>query len=237
MAAALAAVLAAGTVGAAAAARHVPDLTLSTLSPPPAYAVPGTGFTERFVERNLGSRRAPASITGFYLSSTAHIGPSAVHLVGLARVKALPARKKRSGSAKLTLPSSVAAGSYFLIGCADDAHRLKERNEHNNCRAASGRVTVGGGSSSKNTSATGNTGTSSATGPGSAVTACVPSAGPDKPDMSFKDSNCDGIDGEISHAVFVSGLGDDLNPGTMAAPKRTLTAAVQTALAEKRMCM
>ena len=57
---------------------------------------------------------------------------------------------------------------------------------------------------------------------------------PDAPDLAFVDSNCDGIDGDEKKAVFASPLGKDTNPGTKAAPKREIAAAVVTAaIAEK----
>jgi hypothetical protein len=54
---------------------------------------------------------------------------------------------------------------------------------------------------------------------------------PDVPDLMFRDSNCDGIDGDASRAIFVSPMGSDSNPGTMAQPKRTIQNAVTTAAA------
>ena len=48
----------------------------------------------------------------------------------------------------------------------------------------------------------------------------------DVPDLAFVDSNCDGIDGREANAVFASPLGKDTNPGTKAAPKREIDAAV-----------
>ncbi len=57
---------------------------------------------------------------------------------------------------------------------------------------------------------------------------CNSSAG-DAPDLMFQDTNCDGIDGDASVAVFVSPRGDDANPGTRAMPKRTLPAAIMAA--------
>ncbi len=44
----------------------------------------------------------------------------------------------------------------------------------------------------------------------------------DRPDDDFIDSNCDGIDGDIGAAVFVSPLGDDGNPGTISEPVRSI---------------
>lgn len=44
----------------------------------------------------------------------------------------------------------------------------------------------------------------------------------DIPDSSFVDSNCDGIDGDESRAIFVSSSGSDSNPGTKAQPVKTI---------------
>jgi len=52
------------------------------------------------------------------------------------------------------------------------------------------------------------------------------------PDLSFVDSNCDGIDGTETDAVFASPLGDNANPGTKAEPKRGVQAAVLAAAAD-----
>jgi hypothetical protein len=54
---------------------------------------------------------------------------------------------------------------------------------------------------------------------------------PDLPDLGFVDSNCDGIDGTEAKAIFVSPQGKDANPGTKAAPKRQIQAAVVAAAA------
>ena len=64
-----------------------------------------------------------------------------------------------------------------------------------------------------------------------------PAIGPgflDVPDLAFVDSNCDGIDGDEKDAVFVSPQGKDTDPGTKAAPKRQIQAAVAAAAATGR---
>src|SRR4051812_13850396 len=63
-----------------------------------------------------------------------------------------------------------------------------------------------------------------------------PDAGPvcvigDDPDLSFTDSNCDGIDGDATKAVFVSTRGDDSGLGTMASPLKTIGAGLGAAQA------
>ena len=54
---------------------------------------------------------------------------------------------------------------------------------------------------------------------------------PDAPDLSFVDSNCDGIDGDVAHALFVAVGGNDSNPGTRVLPMRTVDFALQAAAA------
>ncbi len=54
--------------------------------------------------------------------------------------------------------------------------------------------------------------------------------GPDVPsDPQALDVNCDGVDGEVGNAVFVAKNGDDANPGTREAPKRTIQAGIDAA--------
>ncbi len=60
---------------------------------------------------------------------------------------------------------------------------------------------------------------------------CTVQAGPDLPDSSFTDSNCDGIDGDRSISIFVSPLGNDANTGRYGSPVRTLTRGITRATA------
>ena len=55
----------------------------------------------------------------------------------------------------------------------------------------------------------------------------------DLPDDQGVDSNCDAIDGEKDNAIFVSKEGDDLlNSGSIGAPKRTIQAGIDAAVAQ-----
>jgi len=58
---------------------------------------------------------------------------------------------------------------------------------------------------------------------------CTPSGDADDPDDEFKDTNCDGIDGDKTKAVFVSPDGSDEAAGTLDKPLKTLTAAIDRA--------
>jgi hypothetical protein len=61
--------------------------------------------------------------------------------------------------------------------------------------------------------------------------ACTVVAGADAPDPTFADTNCDGIDGDLAHAVFVSSrIGNDTTgDGTMAKPYKTLQLGINQA--------
>ncbi len=64
---------------------------------------------------------------------------------------------------------------------------------------------------------------------------CTFTSATDLPDLMFRDANCDGIDGEVNNGIFVAPNGDDMNPGTKAAPVLTLTEAMnKQSLTSKR---
>lgn len=54
----------------------------------------------------------------------------------------------------------------------------------------------------------------------------------DYPDSELRDTNCDGIDGDIERAVFVAPIGNDDNDGTRERPVRNLQRAIEVAQAE-----
>ena len=45
---------------------------------------------------------------------------------------------------------------------------------------------------------------------------CVKTPDEDIPEITFTDNNCDGLDGDKDHAIFVAVGGDDLNVGSPA---------------------
>jgi hypothetical protein len=63
---------------------------------------------------------------------------------------------------------------------------------------------------------------------------CTPTNKADAPDEDFTDSNCDGIDGDASTAVFVSPDGFDDAAGTLGEPVLTLRRAVELASEDGR---
>jgi len=65
-------------------------------------------------------------------------------------------------------------------------------------------------------------------------TSCVAAPGPDEPDDHFADTNCDGIDGDKSRAIFVAPMGSDAAAGSMDKPVKTIGHAMEVAVAAKK---
>jgi hypothetical protein len=57
---------------------------------------------------------------------------------------------------------------------------------------------------------------------------------PDAPDLAFEDTNCDGIDGDLAKAVFVSANGSNLGTGSKESPLLTSTAGITRAEAQNK---
>ncbi|HET6869689.1 MAG TPA: CARDB domain-containing protein [Solirubrobacteraceae bacterium] len=225
--AAVAVVCMAGASTGVASTHHGPDLVIKSLVRAPTALMPGSTFSERFTEANRGDRRADATTTRFYLSRARHLARSAFPLRGTIRIQALKAGRTAKASAWLTVSAATPKGSYTLIACANDHHRLKERNTRNDCRVAKGRIAVTSSGSAGKGGGSGGASGGSGGGAGATGSVCVPTR---HPALSSADPRC--FDGDAAHGIFVSGVGDDTNPGTIMAPKRTLAAAVGLAFAQ-----
>jgi CARDB protein len=84
--------------------------------------------------RNQGRVAAPRSTTGYYLSRDRTRGRGDRRLGRRAVGRLLPGGVSR-GSARLSIPGSIAQGAYQLLACADDRGRVSESGERNNCLA------------------------------------------------------------------------------------------------------
>lgn len=119
-----------------------PDLIVRSLSAPPKTVARTAGFVATTVVWNKGNATAKASATAFYLfrahvSGSRRIMLTPLQAGGILRRGAVV----RTGTV-LTVPSSVAPGSYFVIACADVTRKVRERSEVNNCRVAPRAVKV-----------------------------------------------------------------------------------------------
>ena len=124
-----------------AAAAAKPDLTITKVSAA-AAVVQGRTLAVSDTVRNAGRGRAKAAQVAYLLSKDAKRSKSDRALSGRRKLKPLSRGKAAKGSRTVTVPATLAVGTYRLIACADPAGKVRERNERNNCRAAARPVQV-----------------------------------------------------------------------------------------------
>ena len=115
-----------------------PDLLVTNFTAPAAAAA-GATVTVSDTTANQGSAPVPASLTMFYLSTNVAYDAADI-LLQSRNVGPLPAGGASTGSATLTLPATLATGTYYLIAQADGDGAIAELNEINNGRAVAIRV-------------------------------------------------------------------------------------------------
>jgi hypothetical protein len=122
----------------------LPDLRATSVSNPLTPAPPGQSFTVTDTVQNAGVVPAGATTTRYYLHAATNNVKSAsdVRLTGTRSVPTLSAGASSTGTATVTIPSSVTLGSYFLLACADDSTAVNETDENNNCVVSSAGVFV-----------------------------------------------------------------------------------------------
>jgi hypothetical protein len=110
-----------------------PDLIVSTVSGP-GNGTRGRSVTLTATVTNQGGGGAVASTVTFYLSTDATITSSDIKVADKA-VTALAAGGSQTVSVTYTLPTSLAAGKYYVGAIADSGNVLVESNETNNAKA------------------------------------------------------------------------------------------------------
>jgi uncharacterized delta-60 repeat protein len=120
----------------------VPDLIETSVSNPPAAASPGSEFSVTDTVENQGDADAGPSTTRYYLSVDKIKGSTDNLLTGTRPVPALAPGAASTGTVEVTIPSSAAAGTYYLLACADNTKMVPESNETNNCIASSTAVQI-----------------------------------------------------------------------------------------------
>lgn len=109
-----------------------PDLVLSTLTAPTSM-VAGTSVNATDTTRNSGGGVGASSSTSFYLSLNTTVDSGDI-LLGGRVVPQLAPGGSHMGTTSLTIPSGLAAGTYYLIAVADVADTVEETSESNNTR-------------------------------------------------------------------------------------------------------
>ena len=134
------------------AAGALPDLVMSSVSAG-TQAQAGGNLYMSCVVKNQGLGAAPASGAGIYLSTNNIISTGDIDTGFVCPIPALAAGASYSGcSGNITLPSSVAAGTYYLGVYADRDSAIPESSESNNGLAAPTTTQVSSATSSVNTS-------------------------------------------------------------------------------------
>ena len=108
-----------------------PDLVVSVLTVP-AFGGAGEVLRVNDTAKNQGLVRAGASVTGFYVSTDSRLNPALDILVGSREVPELDPGEENSAETPLTLPATLATGTYFLFARADDTFLVSETLESNN---------------------------------------------------------------------------------------------------------
>jgi len=142
----------AGTLGLLALAGMLSGSVLTRASPRPDLVEAAVFVSQRTVQaggslrvtdavHNRGGARAPRSTTGYYISRDRTHEPGDMRLGGRS-IGSLRPRATSRASTTVSIPASAVPGSYRVLACADDRHRIRESDERNNCRATARTVKV-----------------------------------------------------------------------------------------------
>ncbi len=122
----------------------LPELIVSAVSNPAGPFTPGSAFTVNDTVANVSDVATGATtMVRYYLSANAVKDGSDTLLTGSRSVPSMIGGALSAGSKTVTIPATTAAGTYFLLACADDTGTVTEVSETNNCRASGTQVTVG----------------------------------------------------------------------------------------------
>jgi len=114
------------------------DLVVSAFSIPSVVGA-GVPFVVTDSTSNSGTAGVDSSLTHFYLSTDAALSP-ADPLIGTRAVNGLSAGQTSTGDTTLTIPSGMAAGTYYLFAKADGDNTVTETQENNNTSIKSVKV-------------------------------------------------------------------------------------------------
>lgn len=120
-----------------------PDLVETTVSDPPAVAVPGSSFAVTDIVKNAGLVVSAPSTTRYYLSADRQRTTGDRRLTGSRSVPLLADGASHAGTVSVTIPSTTPPGQYYLLACADDRTLVAETDERNNCVASATPVMLG----------------------------------------------------------------------------------------------
>jgi uncharacterized membrane protein len=100
----------------------------------PAKITAGKRFIVSDTVENQGETQAPMTVTGFCLATDDTCDPTDLKIAAR-RVPALNPGASQSRESPLTIPASVAPGTYYLVVTANANNDVEERHRGNNVRA------------------------------------------------------------------------------------------------------
>lgn len=119
-----------------------PDLVETSVSNPPATAKRSSKFSVTDTVKNQGTESTGSNSTTRYYLSLDTIWDASDMLLSNRSVPKLAAGASSTGSKTVTIPTIIPLGSYYLLACADDAKKVNESSETNNCIASQTRLQI-----------------------------------------------------------------------------------------------
>lgn len=111
-----------------------PDLTIQNASFTSTSVIAGNSASFSYTVNNIGAGAANASSAGFYLSNDNKFDANDTYL-NYTSVSSINSGSYSSKSTSVTIPSTTAAGNYYMLIVADYGNAVNESNENNNMSA------------------------------------------------------------------------------------------------------
>ena len=121
------------------------DLKQMSVTDPPPPALAGGKFAVTDRVDNIASWASAASVTTYYFSTINTMTDAAIALTGQRKVPSIPAGGTNTGTISVAIPTSMPAGTYYLIACADRGAWgawVPDTDFSNNCKASTGTITI-----------------------------------------------------------------------------------------------
>ncbi|MEW6587241.1 MAG: CARDB domain-containing protein, partial [Nitrospirota bacterium] len=113
------------------------DLLITSVSNLPTAKKRGRDFSFNVTVLNQGGQAAGKSVIRYYLSKNAVKGDGDdFPLRGSNPAPKLKSGKFARGNPVVTVPRTISPDYYYLIACIDEANKVSESNEDNNCTAS-----------------------------------------------------------------------------------------------------
>ena len=120
------------------------DLVVTSVSNPPTSALLGSTFAVTETTANQGNAiTSRTTVTHYFLSADRFKDVSDTRFASSRAVDYLSPAEMSTGTVTLTVPAA-AAGTYFLLACADGTSQVREADETNNCRSSNGTIRLAG---------------------------------------------------------------------------------------------